>query len=147
MGDTAPVLRLGDRTAGRSSAVGKRIPQPELGAQAAVASCVTRPVTSACALITFQSGKRGGWSGLEIFSMKACLEIGANRPERCRSAAITPADLRAEAVMDRRSVIAIGSGSTLPLLMLISTWARAGVSGPAADVDPAMPVSNAAAAV
>jgi hypothetical protein len=28
-----------------------------------------RPVTSACALIVFQSGKRGTASGLEIFSI------------------------------------------------------------------------------
>ncbi len=59
--------------------------------------------------------------------MKAFLLIGANRPERCRSAAIT-CEICAPMSPCRKSVMAIGSGSTLPLLMLISTSAFAGVA-------------------
>ena len=89
-------------------------------------SWVTRPVTSACALMTFQSSKRGAASGLEIFSMNAPLSIGANRPERCRSAAIMPVISAPIWSLARKSVMAIGSGSILPLLTSISTSARAG---------------------
>ena len=90
------------------------------------ASWVTRPVTSAWALITFQSSKRGATSGFEIFSMKAPLSIGANRPERRRSASITCEISDPTSSPDRKLVIATGSGSTTPWLMSISTRARAG---------------------
>jgi hypothetical protein len=86
---------------------------------------LTLPVTSACALITFQSSKRGATSGLEIFSMKAPLSIGANRPERFRSAVTIWRNLRPSA-SPWKSVMAIGSGSTLPLLTFSSTSASAG---------------------
>ena len=79
---------------------------------------VTRPVTSACALIAFQSGKRGKVSKLVIFSMNAAGSIGANRPERRRLAVMTWLMPRATSaspgVPPTKSGIAIGSGATLP---------------------------------
>ena len=76
--------------------------------------------------MTFQSSKRGAASGLEIFSMKAPLSIGANRPERLRSSETTPVISAPRASLARKSVMAMGSGSMLPLLTSISTSARAG---------------------
>ena len=79
---------------------------------------VMRPVTSACALITRQSAKRGTASELLIFSMKACGLIGANRPLRCRLLVMTPVTLCAMSpsppVPARKSGSAIGIGCTLP---------------------------------
>src|SRR5438552_3681854 len=89
------------------------------------ASLPTLPVTSACALITFQSSKRGVASGPDIFSMKALLSIGANRPDRFRSAVTISVICAPSASLDWKSVMAIGSGSTLPLLTLSSTRAQA----------------------
>ena len=48
---------------------GEHVPQPELGLEPAVGLGVTRPVTSAWALICRQSAKRGSASMVEIFSM------------------------------------------------------------------------------
>ncbi|MNV66483.1 hypothetical protein D3C71_1592390 [compost metagenome] len=58
--------------------------------------------------------------------MNAALLTGANNPERCRSAATTCAICAPSSLLDWKSVIAIGNGWTLPLLMLISTAACAG---------------------
>jgi len=60
-----------------------------------------------------QSPKRGAASVLVIFSMKALWSIGANSPERFRSASTTLAMLRAisaSAPCPRNSGIAIGMG-------------------------------------
>ena len=68
--------------------------------------------------------------------MKALLSIGANRPERFRSAAMTPEICAPMPSPEMKSVMAIGSGSTLPLLMSISTSASAGVTPSAAPQSP-----------
>ncbi len=89
-----------------------------------------RPVTSACALITRQSAKRGTASELVIFSVKACGLIGANNPLRWRLLLITPVTLRAISVSAgapaRKSGSAIGIGCTLPCVMSRRTTAPAG---------------------
>ena len=68
-----------------------------------------RPVTSACALMTFQLSNCGAASTDETFSTKAFLSIGANTPERFRLLVITP-EICAPSVGSAppKSVIAIG---------------------------------------
>ena len=99
---------------------------------------VTRPVTSACALIAFQSGKRGEASKLTIFSMKAAGSIGANRPERLRLAVMTCVIARAASASPgappTKSGIAIGIGATLPCVT--SRRVCASAEGPASIVLP-----------
>jgi hypothetical protein len=77
-----------------------------------------RPVTSACALITCQSGKRGTASELVIFSVKAAGLMGANSPLRCRLLVMTAVTLRATSdsagAPARKSGSAIGIGCGLP---------------------------------
>ena len=86
-----------------------------------------RPVTSACALMTRQSGKRGTASLFVIFSVKARGSIGANRPLRCRFPLMTAVTLRATSVSvgapARNSGSAIGIGCTLPCVMSTRTAA------------------------
>ncbi len=58
--------------------------------------------------------------------MKAALSIGANSPERFRSAAMMLVISEPILSAARKSVMAIGRGSMLPLLTSISITARAG---------------------
>jgi hypothetical protein len=82
------------------------------------------PLTSAWALIARQSAKRGSDCSDSGVWMKAALSIGRNRPERSRSAATTPA-MSAPTGAPKKSVTAMGSGSTWPLVMSMRSSARA----------------------
>ena len=69
---------------------------------------VMRPVTSACALMTRQSAKRGTASELVIFSVKACGLIGANSPLRWRLLAMICGDVVRGVGFGRRAGQKIG---------------------------------------
>src|SRR3954468_20718791 len=107
---------------------------------------VTRPVISPCALIVFQSGKRGSTSKLVIFSMYAAGSIGANSPERRRLAAITCVMPRATSVSPgvppTKSGIAIGNGCTLPWVTSSRSCAEACIESSAPAEAAAPSVSN-----
>ena len=92
-----------------------------------------RPTTSACALTTRQSSKRGMLSVPTPFSMKAAWSIGMNSPEDRRSFATTSEISRARSCgsiepSPAKSGMAIGSGWMVPWVMLSSTTARAGLA-------------------
>lgn len=106
--------------------VGERIPQAEFGAQAAIA--FTRDTAG---------HERLGVDDLPVLETRLLIRIAdlfdegvlvdrRKRPERCRSAAMTAETCAPMPSLDMKSVMAMGSGSTLPLLMLISTRAKAG---------------------
>ena len=97
---------------------------------------VMRPVTSACALMTRQSAKRGTVSELVIFSVKAVGLIGANRPLRCRLPEMIAVTLRAtsDSVGEpaTNSGKAIGIGCGLPWVISSRSAAEAGRAATAA---------------
>ena len=90
---------------------------------------VTRPATSACALICFQFWNCGAASMLVMRSIKAAGSIGANSPLRRRLLVMTwatPALASPSAGDPGTKVgIAIGSGATLPSVTCNFVWARA----------------------
>src|ERR1700722_9871525 len=104
---------------------------------------VTRPVTSACALMVRQSGNRGTASTLAIFSRNAAGSIGANRPLRLRLAAMiweTPCAVSlSPGAPPRKSGIAMGIGWTLPWVISTVTAAagHGAIAKPASAAPPA----------
>src|SRR6185437_9300835 len=107
---------------------------------------VMRPATSACALITRQSAKRGTASELVILSVKARGLIGANSPLCARLLVMTPVMLCATSVSvaepATKSGIAIGIGWTLPCVMSRRTTAPAGRAAKAASAPAPAPISS-----
>src|ERR1700722_10421397 len=107
-------------------------------------SRLTRPTTSACALMARQSGKRGTASKLVIFSMKAFGSTGAKRPLRRRLLVMMSVTVRAGSASPgeaaRKSAMAMGIGATLPLVTGTCSSARAGDAPKPATAAAAAPV-------
>src|SRR5690348_5326290 len=101
---------------------------------------VTRPTTTACALICFQLAKVGGASGLLMRSMKADGSIGANRPLRLRLLVMTPATSApawaSAGVPGTKAGIAIGIGWNASGSTRSRPCAHADRRPKAANVDP-----------
>jgi hypothetical protein len=100
--------------------------------KAPLGSMAISPTTSAWAFSGFQLLKRGVTARPSGWAMKARLSMGLNSPERSRSAATTRAistlNCRAASPSATKSGTAIGSGSTLPLVISTVISARAGAA-------------------
>ena len=86
VGDAPLIGVIGEELLARHLLAGESIPQPVLGADAAVGLLADAAGHQRLRVDHLPVVEAGRASGLAIFSMKALLSIGANRPERFRSA-------------------------------------------------------------
>ena len=129
--EPAPVLSARPRSAGRQLAARQHVPQAELAHHPPVRRPrPARPTTTAWALITRQSWKRGGALRSRGRSMKEARSSGSNRPERSRSAATTSDTSSANCGSSpMNSGTAMGMGFRVPWVMSTSSgplWAGRG---------------------